>query len=194
MYARATFPFSSLSASRSPPKWLLIERTGNGKPRTELVIYEIQYTCCRVLNLAVKYAPQYVSVITKSLHVIKWFLFFCDSEDFNVMSGSDWALLTSLKHYKCWDNTNWQTECLRFLFFQGKDTFFLLAFLLFRSFSCIDAIYLNGLSLHCGNSSSTCAMCETKRKVCFNTINPTIPHSDEREIVTICGCVSHHFA
>lgn len=55
------------------------------------------------------------------------FVFFPrDSEGFNVMSGSDRALLTSLKHYKCWDNTNWQTECLRFLFLRGKDTFFFL--------------------------------------------------------------------
>lgn len=137
-------------------------------------------------------------------HCTWWngFRFFCDSKDFNVMSGSDWALLTSLKHYKCWDNTNWQTECSRFLcccffffFFKAKTHFPSFPFFFFFcSFSCIHAIYLNGLSLHCGNSSSTCAMCETKRKVCFNTINPTIPHSDEREIVTICGCVSHHFA
>lgn len=118
----------------------------------------------------------------------------CGSQDFNVTSGSDWALLTSLKHYKCWDNTNWQTECSRFLFVFKCNTFSSFPFFFFAPFSCIRAIYLNGLSLHCGNSSSTCAMCETKRKVCFNTINPTIPHSNEREIVTICGRVSRRFA
>lgn len=50
-------------------------------------------------NVAVKYAPQYVSVITKSLLVIKqslfvsvvvfFVLFSSDSQDFCVTSGSD---------------------------------------------------------------------------------------------------------
>ena len=37
-------------------------------------------------------------------------------------------------------------------------------------------------------------MCQTKREICFNTINPTIPHSNEQEIAAICGCVSPRFA
>lgn len=37
-------------------------------------------------------------------------------------------------------------------------------------------------------------MCQTKREICFNTINPTIPHSNEQEIAAICGCVSLRFA
>lgn len=45
-----------------------------------------------------------------------------------------------------------------------------------------------------GNSSSAGAMCQTKREICFNTINPTIPHSNEQEIAAICGCVSLRFA
>lgn len=134
MYARATFPLASLSASHSLPKWLLIERTGNSKPRSRAVnIRDSVY-----MPRSFKFSCEICSSICFCDHQITargetLFCFFRDSEDFNVMSGSDGALLTSLKHYKCWDNTNWQTECSRFLFFfQGKDTFFfLLSFLLF---------------------------------------------------------------
>lgn len=43
MYAKTTSPLSSMSASRSPPKWLLIEQTGGRNSRMELLIYESVY-------------------------------------------------------------------------------------------------------------------------------------------------------
>lgn len=36
------------------------------------------------------------------------------------------------------------------------------------------------------------APCVRQRERSVST--PSIPHSDEREIITICGCVSHHLA
>lgn len=69
--------------------------------------------------------------------------------------------------------------CVFFSFFKAIPFFFSLPLLLFfPSLFLVPVPFVSMASRrHCRNSSGgTCAMCETKRKVCFDTINPTIPH------------------
>lgn len=117
-------------------------------------------------------------------HCTWWngFRFFCDSKDFNVMSGSDWALLTSLKHYKCWDNTNWQTECSRFLcccffffFFKAKTHFPSFPFFFFFAPFLVFMPFISMASRCTVGIAAALAPCVRQRERSVST--PSIPQS-----------------
>lgn len=79
----------------SPPKWLLIEQTGNSKPRTELLIYGIHYTCRGVLKLAAKICS---SICFCDQQIAACAVLFLHFWNVSVMRGSGWDELTDIRN------------------------------------------------------------------------------------------------
>lgn len=131
-----------------------------------------------------------VSMISKWL---KQGLFFfgggSDRKDFKVMSGSDWTLLTSLKHCKCADKGNWQSEWFIFVSSLSGQRHILRPIILFLSF-LVCMPFISMASQCTVGIAAVLAPCARQRERSVST--PSIPHSDEWEILTICGCVSQH--